>query len=199
MPVIFEITDLDYQNQTWIKADHVKHLITVFDFENSPKSIIVLIKSPIYYSFEFEITNGICQNNCTTWKINSQRKIEVWIESSKFEPIISSDGEASNFNVTIIFKWIILYFIIVGLIISLIFVIIWIKRRLLQQILSHLQPSELNDVNPVILTNEVTGIELNIDPLKDFTKTSFKSNSFVKNQEANKQQEIQKIASEVQS
>ena len=191
-PVSFEVTDLNYLNQTWIKVDHVKYLINVVEFENNSKSIIVLIKEPIYYSLEFEIIKGICKNNCTTWKVDNESNNEFWIDILKSDSVISSKEETNNSTYSIGFKWMILYFLIVCFILILIFVIIWIKQRWLQNILYLFQP---DDANPITQTNEITGVSLNFDPFKDFIKTSFMPNSLLKNHEINNQLELQRIAS----
>ena len=189
--LVFEVTDLDYKNQTWIAIDYLKYVLTIFNVTKEGKSVIVSFTTGVEFSFILEVSLGKWRDqNWTTCKVNSVANTEKCYDK---DVKISAYKNKINEN-TIDFKTILCIFFVIALILFVVSFLAFSIYCFLKYILSRVLINETNNASVtqsshLPLSNEMSVIAFKVDPLTDFRRTSFQSSIRIKVEEEAKRLE----------
>ena len=178
--IICQVSDIEFNNQSWIQMDLIKKNFKVTGFEYENRKVLISITNPLEYSFIFEISHGICSShNWSTWRVIKETGIETWVDVTNENKLNLNryQSESKESYLTILMILLLLIFIIILLTML---VYCWIKHKVyskLSFLFKNLQP------NPNKSSQELTAIAFKLDPL-DFRRTSIQSSIRLKAENA---------------
>ena len=178
--IISQVSDIEFNNQSWIQMDLIKKSFKVINFENANRKVLISIAFPVIYSFIFDISHGICSShNWRTWRVIKETGVENWIDAINENKLSLNryQNENKESYLTILIILLLLTFITILLTML---VYCWIKHKVYSK-LSFL--FKISQPNTNKSSQELTAIAFKLDPL-DFRRTSIQSSIRLKAENA---------------